>query len=238
MPWNRHTGRPKTLGLYRAVELTCMYLRHNCSQEFLGDLRGISQSTVSRILDELVATVAEVLDEFVPSPAEAIELVQGRVCLVDGTIARCWSFTDHPELWSRKYATTGFNTQVVGLLDGRPVFIADPLPGSTHDARAFQQTPVADIVRTSGGGIGDKGYQGCDAMATPRKRPPRGELSPRDKQCNAEHSALRAPIERLIASFKAWRILHTDFRRPLRTYMETFKATRALFFFAANWGFE
>jgi len=212
-----------------------MYVRQNCSQEFLGDLCGVSQSTVSRIVAELVPTVAEVLDEFVPNPADAIELVQGRVCLVDGTIARCWSFADHHELWSRKYATTGFNTQVVGLLDGHPVFISDPLPGSTHDARAFHQTPVADIVRASGGGIGDKGYQGCDDMATPRKKPPRGELSKRDKQSNAEHAALRAPIERLIASFKAWRILHTDFRRPLRTYFETFRATRALFFFAATW---
>jgi len=215
-----------------------MYVRQNCSQEFLGDLRGVSQSTVSRIVAELVPVVAEVLDEFVPDPAAAIELVQGRVPLVDGTLARCWSYADHPELWSRKYATTGFNIQVVGLLDGRPVFISDPLPGSTHDARAFKETPVVDIVRASAGGIGDKGYQGCDAMATPRKRPPRGELSRRDKQCNAEHSALRAPVERLIAAVKAWRILHTDFRRPFHAYIDTFKATRALFFFAETWSFE
>jgi hypothetical protein len=224
--------------LYRAVELVCMYVRQNCPQEFLGDLRGVSQPTVSRIIATLVPTVTEVLDEFVPGPAQAIEAVQGRVCLVDGTLARCWSYADQRELWSRKYATTGFNTQVIGLLDGRPVFVSDPLPGNTHDARAFVDTPVADIVRASNGGIGDKGYQGCDAMATPRKRPPRGELSQRDKQCNSEHAALRAPIERLIANLKAWRILHTDFRRPRNAYLATFKATRALFFFATNWGYE
>ncbi len=46
-PWNKKTGRPKASGLYRAVETACMYLRQNATEEFLGDLRGISQATVS-----------------------------------------------------------------------------------------------------------------------------------------------------------------------------------------------
>ena len=32
-----------------------------------------------------------VVEKFVPTVAEAIDLVQGRVCLVDGTITPCWS---------------------------------------------------------------------------------------------------------------------------------------------------
>jgi hypothetical protein len=42
------------------------------------------------------------------------------------------------------------------LLDGSAVYISDPLPGKTHDAKAFTETPVAKIVEHSGGGIGDK----------------------------------------------------------------------------------
>jgi hypothetical protein len=167
-PWDKKTGRPKACGLYRAVEIACMYLRQNATQEFLGDLRDISQSTVSRIVATLVPAVKAVLAEFVPSVVEAIETVNGRVCLVDGTITPCWSYADHPELWSRKRGTTGFNAQLVGLLDGEAVYISDPLPGKTHDATAFTETPVAEIVRNSGGGIGDKGYQGR-GMVTPRK---------------------------------------------------------------------
>ncbi|MGH3503820.1 MAG: helix-turn-helix domain-containing protein, partial [Nocardioidaceae bacterium] len=67
----------------------CMYLRHNSTQELLGDLRGLSQPTVSRIVGTLVPIVKAVLEEFVPDAAEAIELVKGRVCLVDGTITPC-----------------------------------------------------------------------------------------------------------------------------------------------------
>jgi len=236
-PWKKKVGRPKSCGLYRGVEIACMYIRQNCTQEFLGDLCNISQSTVSRIVTTLVPVVKSVLEEFVPTAAEAIELVNGKVCLVDGTITPCWSYADHDELWSRKHGTTGFNAQLVGLLDGSAVYISDPLDGRTHDAAAFATTPVAEIVRASGGGIADKGYQGC-GMVTPRKTPPRGELSIGDKKNNAVISGLRAPIERLVAHFKSWRIFHTDYRRPYSTYNDSFDAARALFFFSITWGFE
>lgn len=84
-PWNKKTGRPKSCGLYQAVEIACMYLRQNVTQEFLGDMRKASQPTVSRIVTVLVPLVKTVLVEFVPTVQEAIELVNGRVCLVDGT---------------------------------------------------------------------------------------------------------------------------------------------------------
>jgi hypothetical protein len=236
-PWKKKTGRRKSCGLYRAVEIACMYLRHNGTQEFLGDLRGISQPTVSRIVTALVPVIRAVLEEFVPSAEEAIEVVQGRVCLVDGTITPCWSYAEHSELWSRKHGTTGFNAQLVCLLDGMPVYISDPLPGKTHDKTAFDETPVAEIVRNSGGGIGDKGYQGT-SLVTPRKKTKGGELSKRDKESNAEISALRATIERVVSHFKNWRIFHTDYRRPYSTYRDAYDAARGLFFFSITWGFE
>jgi len=236
-PWNKKVGRPRICSLYEAVETACMYVRQNCTEEFLGDLRGLSQATVSRIVTTLVPLVKEVLEEFVPDAKEAIRIVQGRACLVDGTITPCWSYDDHPELWSRKHGTTGFNAQLLSLLDGTPVYVSDPLPGKTHDTTAFTETSVAEIVGHSGGAIADKGYQG-HIEATPRKKPPGGQLSENDQKCNAEISALRAPIERVVAHFKSWRIFHTDYRRPHRTYRDAYDAGRALFFFSMIWGFE
>jgi hypothetical protein len=195
-PWRKRIGRPKSCGLHDAVGIACLYLRHNCTQEFLGDLKNISQPTVSRIISLLVPIVKSVLEEFVPDARDAIEVVQGRAVLVDGTITPCWSYEDHPELWSRKHATTGFNVQLMSLLDGTPIYISDPLPGKTHDTKAFTHTPIQEIVKHSGGAIADKGHQGHVA-AVPKKTPPGGKLSPNDKKCNAEISALRAPIEPL-----------------------------------------
>ena len=60
------------------------------------------------------------------------------MCLVDGTITPCWSCAEHDELWSRKHATTGFNAQLVYLLDGAAIYISDPLPGCTHDAKGIR----------------------------------------------------------------------------------------------------
>jgi hypothetical protein len=137
-----------------------MYIRHNCTEEFLGDLRGVSQSTVSRILTHLVPVVTAVLAEFVPDPKQAIRVIKDRVCLVDGTITPCWSYADHRELWSRKHGTTGFCVQLIGLLDGTPIWVSDPLPGNTHDKTAFDTAATTDIIKKAKAGIGDKGYQG------------------------------------------------------------------------------
>ena len=46
-PWNKRVGRPKSLGLYKAVEAACMYLRQNAVQEFIGDVQDTSQPTIS-----------------------------------------------------------------------------------------------------------------------------------------------------------------------------------------------
>jgi len=159
-PWNKSTGRPKSLGLYQAVEVACMYLRQNAAQEFIGDMRDASQPTISRYVAKLVPIVKEVLEEFVPSAEEAIEIVRGRVVLVDGTLAPCWSYEEHQELWNKKHKTTGFNAQLISLLDGTAAWISSPLPGKTHDARAFKETGAADILKETGGGFGDKGLPG------------------------------------------------------------------------------
>ena len=236
-PWNKHIGRPKSLGLYNAVEAACMYLRQNARQEFIGDARDTSQPTISRYTSSLVPIVKSVLEEFVPDAADAIEMVRGRVVLVDGTLTPCWSYEEHQELWNKKHKTTGFNAQLISLLDGDAVWISGPLPGKTHDAKAYKETGAADIVKESGGGFGDKGYQGT-GLVTPKKKPKGGELTLSDKDYNSQIASFRAPVERLVAHFKNWKIFHTDYRRPYGTYDDAFDAARGLFFFSISWGFE
>jgi hypothetical protein len=69
-------------------------------------LRDISPPTVLSFVASLDDR-AGVVEKFVPTVAEAVDLVQGRVCLVDGTTTPCWSYAEHDELWSRKHGTTG-----------------------------------------------------------------------------------------------------------------------------------
>ena len=42
---------------------------------------------------------------------------------------------------------------------------------------------------------------------------------------------MRAPIERAVAHLKTWKILFTDYRRPLNTFLDFFRAAIGLYFF-------
>lgn len=155
------------------------------------------------------------------------------VCLVDGTL-RCAGPTRITRAVKPPTRHDRVQHPVALPAQRRRHLYFRLLPSCTHDAKAFATTPVAEIVQNSGDGIGDKGYQRRDII-TPRKTPPGGELSRGDKANNTTISALRAPVERLVAHFKSWRIFHTDYRRPYRTYRDTYDAARGLFFFSITW---
>jgi DDE superfamily endonuclease len=63
--------------------------------------------------------------------------------------------------------------------------------------------------------FGDKGFIGTDYITTPVRKPQGRELYMREHDYNNQVSSFRAPVERAIANLKTWRILFTDYRRPL-----------------------
>lgn len=203
-----------------------MYYKNNITEEVLGELHGVSQPTISRTIKRIEPVIADVLEAYVPDPQEVPD---GLVVLVDGTLAPCWSWADAPGLFSGKHKTTGHNHQVGASLTGRLLFLTDPLPGKTHDSRAFRETQLDDALDTANS-IADKGYLGT-GMLTPVRKPAGGELLPWQKEFNRSVNCLRAVVERAIATVKTWRILHTDYRRPLETYESAFRAVRGLVFF-------
>src|SRR2546430_2481022 len=156
-----------------------------------------------------------------------------RAVLVDGFLAPTWSWRDTPELWSGKHKTTGFNGQAIANLRGDLLFVSEPITGHNHDMTALAETETADILAAAYSGIGDKGYQGSDFI-TPFKKPQGGGLLDWQKEFNVQVNKLRAPVERAIAHLKSWRILHTDYRRPLRTYAMSYRAAVGLYFFKLN----
>ena len=68
-------------------------------------------------------------------------------------------------------------------------------------------------------------------MITPHKKPPNGELSEAAQEANKSISRIRQVVEQTIAHIKAWRILHTDYRRPLHTFEQTITAALSLYVF-------
>jgi hypothetical protein len=203
-----------------------MYFKTNVTEEVIGELLFVDQSTISRVISDLEDTIADALAEFVPDLAEEMD---GRVGVVDGSLLPCWSWADAPELRSGKHKTTGHSHQFVCDLAGELMYVSDPLPGKTHDAKAIVELGLTETLREDNS-IADKGYIGT-GLTTPFRKPPGSGLVDWQKEFNTEVNKFRYVIERAIANFKTWRCMFTDYRRPLHTYETAFRAVRALHFF-------
>jgi len=225
-PQTKRLGRKQALGLFKAVVVTLCYLRRNHVQQELGELFGTSQPTISRTIAKYTTVLGELLKEWVPTVEELDPTAQ---LIVDGTLLPCWSWADHPELWSGKHRITGLNVQVACTLSGELAWVSDPTPGKTHDTQALRQSGLLDNSSRPDH-LGDKGYIGL-GMITPVRKPPGGELHESQKQFNTQVNSIRYQIERTIANLKTWRTLHTDYRRPLRTFPETISTIIALEFY-------
>jgi len=124
---------PPRLGLYKSLVVALTYLRRNRVHAEIAETYGVSQSTVSRAITRLTPILATVLAERVPV---AEDLDRRQQYIVDGSLLPCWSWADHPELYSGKHKTTGLNVQVACDLSGTLVWVSDPAHGSTHDITA------------------------------------------------------------------------------------------------------
>jgi transposase len=68
-------------------------------------------------------------------------------------------------------------------------------------------------------------------MITPIRKPAHRELLDWEKEFNGALNKIRWRIEQTIANLKTWRILHTDYRRPLATFTDTINAVIGLQFY-------
>jgi hypothetical protein len=230
-PWEKNTGRPRELSLREALIVTCGYSRNNITEEIWAEIFDIDQSTISRYITFLTPLVDIATEEFRPSAEDAAEATRSAIALVDGTLWPCWSWDGESKLWSGKYKTTGHGSLIVTNLQGRVTFISDPVTGNQHDMAKLKGSDVEMILKKAGGVFGDKGFIGTDYITTPIRKPECRELLPWEHDWNNQVSSFRAPVERAVANLKTWRILFTDYRRPLKTFKSSFRAAIGLYFF-------
>jgi hypothetical protein len=219
-PW------PPILGLFNSVVVALTYMRRNRIQAELAETYHVSQPTISRAITGVTPVIERVLRKFVPTADELDDQTQ---YIVDGTLLPCWSWASHPELYSGKHKTTGMNAQIACTLDGTLAWISDPIDGRRHDSYCLGESGVL-LTLNSGDWVGDKGYVG-NGMVTPIKKPAGRELLDWEKEFNTQVNKIRYVIEQAIANFKTWRIMHTDYRRPITTFTETISTVVALYFY-------
>lgn len=230
MPWHKDTGRPRELNFREALVVTCGYMRQNIIEDVWADIFDVNQSTISRIITFLTPLVEQATAEFRPTAKDAGEATRDAIALVDGSLWPCWSWHGEHELWAGKYKTTGHGSLIITNLKGRITFVSDPVPGNQHDMAKLKGTDCEAILKAAGGVFGDKGFIGTDYITTPVRKPQYRDLYLREHDYNKQVSSFRAPVERAVATLKAWRILFTDYRRPLRTFKSSFRAVIGLYF--------
>jgi DDE superfamily endonuclease len=159
----------------------------------------------------------------------ADELADGGHYFVDGTLLPCWTWRAHPELRSGKHKATGMKVLLACTPDGRPAWISDPVNGKRHDMHILKESGLLDETDPTAF-CGDAGFEGS-GMITPYRKPYRREFEDWQKEYNKSIAKIRWVVEQAIANFKAWRIMHTDYRRPLKTFETTISAVVGLHFY-------
>jgi DDE superfamily endonuclease/Helix-turn-helix of DDE superfamily endonuclease len=230
-PWDKAEGRPRELTLQEALVVTCGYLRQNIIEDVWADIFGVAQSTISRYITFLTPFVEKATEEDRPTAEDAAEATRGAIALVDGTLWPCWSWEGESELWSGKHKTTGHGSLIVTNLQGRITFVSEPIAGNRHDMAKLEGSDVEKILKKAGGVFGDKGFIGTGFITTPIRKPQYRKLLQWEHKWNNQVSSYRAPVERAVATLKAWRALFTDYRRPLKTFKSSFRAAIGLYFF-------
>jgi hypothetical protein len=233
-PWNKAAGRPRELTLREALAVTCRYLRHNIVEEVWADIFSVAQSTISRCITILTPLIEKAMQREQPNKTAAIKAVRGAIALVDGSLWPCWSWNGKKKLWSGKHKTTGHGSLIIANLQGQVLFISDPVTGNQHDMGKLKGSTAEKVLKRAAGVFGDKGFIGTDYITTPIRKPKSRKLLEWEKEWNRQVSSFRAPVERAVADLKAWRVLFTDYRRPLDTFKTSFRAATGLYFFRRN----
>jgi hypothetical protein len=230
-PWRKGNGRPRELTLREALVVTCGYARNNITEEIWAEIFDVDQSTISRYITFLTPLIDIATADFRPSAESAAEATRNAIALVDGTLWPCWSWSGVRELWAGKYKTTGHGSLIITNLRGRITYVSEPVTGNRHDMAKLKETDCEIILKAAGGVFGDKGFIGTDYITTPVRKPQHRDLYMREHDYNNQVSSFRAPVERAVAQLKTWRILFTDYRRPLLTFASSFRAAIGLYFF-------
>lgn len=235
-PWDKTEGRPRELTFREALVVTCGYMRQNIIEDVRADIFDVAQSMISRYITFLTPFVEQATEEDRPTAEDAAEATRNAIALVDGTPWPCWSWDGESTLWSGKYKTTGHGSLIVTNLQGRITFVSEPVTGNHHDMAKLAGSDTEKILKKAGGVFGDKGFIDTDYITTPIRKPECRELLQWEHEWNNQVSSFRAPVERAVATLKTWRILFTDYRRPLETFKSSFRAAIGLHFFKESFG--
>jgi hypothetical protein len=212
--------------------LTVIWLRQYPTNEVLGFLFGVSDSTASRARTRCLPVLAQSGKDTMRMPDPGVARRKRLPALLKDTPALAVvidSFeqrTQRPKRRQRAYYSGKkkahtLKTQVaVDEHSGRIVDVSDSVPGRWADIRLLEKSRLLGRLPKGVGGIGDLGYVGIGALhpsgmgASPRRKPRGKERPPEDRKYNRAFSRRRIIVEHGIGRLRRFRaVAHVNRHR-------------------------
>lgn len=201
------------LPLVDHVLATIVWLRQYPTQEVLGFLFGVSDSTAKRAVDRCLPVLERAGQDTMrmPDPGRGrrkklsalLKDTPGLAVVIDSFEQR----TQRPQRRQRAYYSGKkkahtLKTQVaVDEESGRIVDVSDSVPGRWADIKLLKKSRLLQRLPRGVGGIGDLGYVGIGALhpsglgASPRRKPRGKDRPPEDRKYNRAFSRRRIIVE-------------------------------------------
>ncbi len=205
--------------------LTIVWLRHYPTQECLGYLFGVSDSTALRAIRRCLPILERTGQDTMrlPDPGKGqrrdlpalLQHTPALAVIVDTFEQR----TQRPQRRQRAYYSGKkkahtLKSQVAVAEDGRVVDVAASRPGRWADLKVFRRSGlVGKLLRAQVGVLGDLGYVGLDDVsprlqgATPRRKPRGQERPPEDRRYNRAFARRRIKVEHGINRLRRYQAL-------------------------------
>ena len=223
-------GRAKNLSEDVEICLTLFYLRQMPIFEVLGIMFEVSRTTANDIFhywlpilrDVLPSSLLEEWEKSLQDNEFVQELLTSYPLLVDSAEQpreRPSDYKEQKKFFSGKKQRHTFKNQFVSLPKGRDLI----------DVLAGKRGPEADVnllrkqqknFSKQQNFTGDKAYIGAERTTTPKKKPPKRELTPEQKESNKLISQERIYVEHLIRIIKIFRVASERFRLHSQTYKQ------------------
>jgi hypothetical protein len=214
------------------VLMTVIWLRQYPTNEVLGFLFGVSDSTASRVRTRCLPVLEQAGRDTMrmPDPGVArrkrlpalLADTPGLVVVIDSFEQR----TQRPKRRQRAYysgkkKTHTLKSQVaVDEESGAIMDVSDSVPGPWADIKLLEKSRLMKRLPKGVGGIGDLGYVGIGDLhptglgAAPRRKPRGKERPPEDRKYNRAFSRRRIVVEHAIGRLRRFRAVAHVNRHP------------------------
>jgi DDE superfamily endonuclease len=224
-------GRTSELDERDQLLLTVVWLRVYPTHEVLAYLFGVSDSTVSRIIQRVLPLLEAAGRDTMRQPDPGRKRRRSLDALLADTpelavvidsfeqqVQRPKDPNQRDGFYSGKKKTHTLKSQVaVDEETGAIVDVSASVPGPTADLKLLEQTGLMERLPAGVGGIGDLAYLGIDQLhpqglgACPRRKPRGKPRPPEDVAYNTAFSRRRIIVENTIGRLRYYLSLtHTD----------------------------